>query len=121
MTSNERTDFTPDPAVIEQWENGKLGRSEEHARVVSPAAAEAVDQAMGLQLISIRLQRDLVKNLKFIAGYNGMNYQPLVRELLNRFVASELKQIAFLESKKLQSDSSVVDGFLARESERKRA
>jgi len=80
-----------------------------------------------MQLVSIRLQRALVKNLKLIAKYRGRAYQPLVRDLLNRFAMSELKDI-FRELKEAsqkkvsEEKDPVIEGFMAREQEeRKRA
>ncbi len=55
--------------------------------------AEKIDEAIGLQMISIRLERALLSNLKLIAKYHGVGYQPLIRDLLNRFALSELKSI----------------------------
>lgn len=112
------------------WETGELGRSMEHAKVVPEQEAKGTDEALGLQLISIRLQRDLITNLKKIAEYRGIGYQPLIRDLLNRFVAFELKDILTeqLEEAKRQAEAASlaaggaegpVSKFL--ESERKRA
>lgn len=42
-----------------------------------------------LQLISIRLPKDLIDDLKLIAKAQGMGYQALTREVLKRFVAAE--------------------------------
>ncbi len=57
------------------------------------AEAEKIDEALGLQMISIRLERALLSNLKLIAKHHGVGYQPLIRDLLNRFARSELKSI----------------------------
>lgn len=76
----------------EKWEDGTLGASAEHA-VRVPEASAALDEAMELQLISIRLQKSLIENLKAIAAYNGIGYQPMIRDLLNRFAVCETKQI----------------------------
>lgn len=78
---------------IEKWESGELGASAEHVRVSSPAKAEAVDAALGLQLVSIRLPRKLIADLKAIAEYHGIAYQPMVRDLLTRFSQAETKMI----------------------------
>ena len=45
-------------------------------------------------MISIRLQKDLIKKLKLIAKYHGIGYQLLIRDLLQRFARNELMQIA---------------------------
>lgn len=60
---------------------------------VSKEEAGAIDDALGLQMISIRLQRSLLANLKAIAQYHGVGYQPLIRDLLNRFAKSETLEI----------------------------
>lgn len=53
-----------------KWEDGRLGESESHARLV-PEASAALDDAMELQLISIRLQKSLIDNLKTIPATNS--------------------------------------------------
>jgi len=78
---------------IENWENGVLGLDEEHARRVNEEETAAIEKAAGLQLISIRLERDLIAQLKAIARYHGIGYQPMVRDLLHRFAISEGKDI----------------------------
>jgi hypothetical protein len=48
-----------------------------------------------LKLISIRLPESLIDDVKNIATINGgMGYQTLMRQVLKRFAASELKMIA---------------------------
>jgi uncharacterized protein (DUF4415 family) len=59
-----------------------------------PVAQEkAVDDVLGLQPISIRLQKDLLENLKSLALLNGLGYQPLIRQILTRWVDCELKSM----------------------------
>lgn len=77
---------------VEKWEDGRLGRDEEHVEVAEGSKRE-VDDALGLQLISIRLQKQLLCDLKKIADYHGIGYQPMIRDLLNRFARSEIRQI----------------------------
>lgn len=124
MTSKATT-FQPDPAVTEKWESGEYGRSEEHTGVVSAEETAALDESLGLQLISIRLQRSLINHLKIIAKYRGIGYQPLVRDLLNRFAVSELKDIVHelekAQQKFSEEEDSVVSEFLRREQNLKRA
>ncbi|WP_147292904.1 hypothetical protein [Dyella psychrodurans] len=75
------------------WESGQLGMSEEHVRVATSEEMMEVDVALGLQPISIRLQKGLLDALKAIAKYHGIGYQPMIRDLLNRFAISESKEI----------------------------
>ena len=76
------------------WEYGELGRDEAHVRVADAAEEAALDEALCMQLISVRLQAGLIKDLKLIAGYHGIGYQPLLRDVLNRFARAELRTIA---------------------------
>lgn len=75
------------------WETGELGRDENHVRRATPEREAAVHEALGLQLISIRLQKRMIEDLKFIAKANGIGYQPLIRDILDRFVVHEVKKI----------------------------
>lgn len=78
---------------IQNWENGGLGMDARYARRASAEETAAIEKAAGMQLISIRLQRDLICVLKEIAAHHGIGYQPMVRDLLHRFAVSEIKQI----------------------------
>lgn len=79
--------------TAEAWESGALGRDAEFARVASLDVQKAVDDALGLQAISIRLDKELIESFKTIAKIHGMGYQPLMREVLKRFAESEIKLI----------------------------
>lgn len=75
------------------WESGALGRDEKFVKKASAAQKQALQEALGLQMISIRLQQQLIDDLKFIATAHGIGYQPLIRDVLSRFVVTEKKQI----------------------------
>ena len=79
---------------MKNWENGKLGQDAEHAAEASLEEELALDDALELKLISIRLQKSLIRKLKLIANYHGIGYQPLVRDVLSRFVGNEFLNIA---------------------------
>jgi len=87
--------------TIEAWETGTLGRDARYVVALSPeeqAADQAIiDAAFCLQPISIRMEVEILDSLKAIAKHRGLGYQPLIRQVLHRWVDSELKQIA-LES-----------------------
>jgi hypothetical protein len=72
------------------WEDRALGADEAFAEV-APDINDQVDAALDLHPISIRLQRGLVDNLKALAQLNGLGYQPLIRQILQRWVDSEIK------------------------------
>ncbi|MGA0587902.1 hypothetical protein ACO2Q2_12345 [Dyella sp. KRB-257] len=83
------------PGTAENWESGKLGLNEATARIASPEEIAAIEQAVGLNMqpISIRLQKDLVNVLKEIARYRGIGYQPMIRDLLQRWAVGEISTI----------------------------
>ncbi len=62
----------------------KLGADIRYAKVVSAAEDKAIDDAWGLQAISIRLQKSLLKKLKTLAERDGIGYQPYIRQILTR-------------------------------------
>lgn len=68
------------------WERRELGADMAHTRKVSPAREKAVDETLGLQMISIRLQKELVEELKHLARESGIGYQPYIRQLLTQHV-----------------------------------
>jgi predicted DNA binding CopG/RHH family protein len=116
------------------WEGLDDHLTDETVSAVPAEEAQAIDDALGLQMISIRLQRSLLNNLKLIADHHGIGYQPLIRDLLNRFAKAEMKQILseLVEEHKArlaqiekdmetQSQFDLVDEFLAREGRRKSA
>lgn len=76
----------------EKWDNRELGASMDHVEVASEEEIAAFVEAMTLQPISIRLQKDLISDLKDIAKSHGIGYQPMIRDLLQRFVRAEKKK-----------------------------
>ncbi len=75
----------------EAWE---LGSDLKHARVVDKKIGAQIDEALGLQMISIRLEQDLIESYKLLGAKYDMGYQPLMRKALKRFVEGEFKLIA---------------------------
>jgi hypothetical protein len=114
------------------WEDFDKHLTEASVSAVPPEEEAAIEEALGLQLISIRLQKSLIANLKVIADFHQVGYQPLIRDLLNRFVRSEMQIVlhklieqkqAMLAQVKEEAESQTklpaVDDFLSRESEAK--
>jgi len=85
-----------------EWDDGTLGQSLEHA-AVSDIDPLAIDSALNLQSISIRMPTDLLDDIKAIAAINGVGYQPLIKQVLKRFVLCEMKQI-------LRDQADLVEG-----------
>lgn len=58
-------------------------------------------ELLALQPISIRLSKGLIQDLKDIAQLHGLGYQPLIKQILTRFVESEKRMLA---NEKIQED-----------------
>ncbi len=68
------------------WESRKLGGSAKHAKRISVEEDKEIDDSLGLQAITMRLQKELVEHLKVLAKKEGLGYQPYIRQLLTRHV-----------------------------------
>ncbi|MBH0073876.1 hypothetical protein I6E78_18190 [Pseudoalteromonas sp. NZS127] len=79
-------------STIEAWDNRELGCDEAHVETVE-ISEEIINESLALQMISIRLQKTLIEDLKMIGQLNGIGYQPLIRQVLKRFADSEKKQL----------------------------
>lgn len=91
--------------TVEVWEDGTLGRSLQHAEVADGAHEAALDDSLGLQSISIRLPKQLIEHYKLIAHFHGVGYQPLMRDVMARFVPNALKEIFEIEQAKAKKAS----------------
>lgn len=101
------------PGTTEAWERGELGESADSAKVASAETTRAINDALGLQMISIRLPKSVIDNFKAIAKLEGIGYQPLMRTALVRF--------AECESKRLVRDFAAQRESAQRESEKQAA
>lgn len=86
---SKATHFT---GTDEAWESGELGRDEEHVVVVAHDEAD-LNESLGLQPISIRLEKALIEDFKMIASIHGLSYQPLMRQALRRFADGEKRRL----------------------------
>jgi hypothetical protein len=77
----------------EAWDSGALGASEAHAELAPAGLDEQIDASLGLQAISIRLPKQLIEAYKLIAAHHGLGYQPLMRDILQRFVPEGLREV----------------------------
>lgn len=80
--------------TVEAWESGQLGRDVQYAKLDNSLSIKDLDDALELKAISIRLKKSLISDLKLIANNEGMGYQPLIKQLLERFVIGEFKRYA---------------------------
>lgn len=77
----------------ENWESRKLGADQKFAKAVSPEDDAALDEALSMKPISIRMPVNLLETLKLIAKFHNVGYQPLIRDVLARFSKAELRDI----------------------------
>lgn len=76
----------------DSWDNREFGATEKYVRRVSREREKAVDEKLGLQIISIRLQKNLIDDLKELAAEDGLGYQPYIRRLLTQHVRNEKRK-----------------------------
>ncbi|WP_201212834.1 hypothetical protein [Rhodocyclus purpureus] len=85
------------PDTEEAWDTGELGADEAFVGHLSEderaADFAAINESLGLQPISIRLEKSLIDDFKSIATINGLGYQTLMRQALKRFAECEKKRI----------------------------
>ena len=84
---NAKARITPNE---DPWEDRTVGTEEQFVEIATDINA-AVDAALDLHPISIRLQKNLIDNLKALSHLHGLGYQPLIRQILTRWVDSEVK------------------------------
>lgn len=77
----------------EAWESRQLGADAAHAKPVSAEYTQQIEESLGLQMISIRLDKGLIDSFKAIGAFHGVGYQPLMRDALKRFAEHELRNI----------------------------
>ncbi|MDC4234625.1 hypothetical protein [Pasteurella multocida] len=77
----------------DKWEDSTLGRDENFVQKTS-RTKDSLENALGLPPISIRLPKALIQDLKNIAELHGLGYQPLIKQILNRFVDAEKRMMA---------------------------
>lgn len=76
----------------EAWDNRELGATESFVRKVSPEREKSLDDKLNLQIISIRLQKNLIDDLKEFAEEDGLGYQPYVRQVLTHHIRNEKRK-----------------------------
>lgn len=81
------------PGTDEAWDTGELGRSAEHATATSADMQAAMEASLGMQSISIRLPKQLIDAYKLIGAHHGIGYQPLMRDILQRFVPAGMREV----------------------------
>lgn len=110
---------TKKPGTSEAWESGELGENLDSARVVSVEVTKEIQEAAGMQLISIRLPKSVIEDFKVIGQIEGIGYQPLMREALMRFAECEAKRVMRDYAEKLRTEKKLATSQGARRTARK--
>ena len=85
---------SPIPSTDEAWEERALGADENYVKAVDEAVENEIDEAAGTHLVSIRMQKAMIEDLKVIGALNGgLGYQTLMKQILQRFIDGEKKQL----------------------------
>jgi len=79
--------------TIGNWESGALGADVEFAKVSEDVPDLAIDEALDLKAISIRLEKSLIEDFKAFSRIYGVGYQPLIRQVLTRFAEGEKRML----------------------------
>ena len=105
----ERKIMSTDQESGTAWEkgDGDLGQAEQFVRRSTPEREKAVEDTLDLQMISIRLQKELIEQLKFLAKYHSVGYQPMIRDILARWARSELLLVANQMRKELEAKQQI--------------
>jgi len=69
------------------WEDGRFGTDDTYVAQTDPAHEKALDDALRLQEVSIRLPKTLIEQLELIARFHGVPHQSLIRDVLTRFAS----------------------------------
>jgi hypothetical protein len=78
----------------EAWDERGLGADPNFVRRSEGVDETRLNDAAGLVAVSIRLQKALIEDFRFIAELSGdIGYQTLMRQVLNRFADCEKKRI----------------------------
>lgn len=87
------------------WESRELGADPNFSKTSSIPANfhEILNKSSNMQMISIRLPKDLISDLKEIGSVQKLGYQALMREVLKRFVDAE-KKVMYLELMKANEE-----------------
>lgn len=88
----------------EAWETEELGADEKHVKVAPHELTKQIEDTLGMQAISIRLEKSLIESFKMLGSFHGVGYQPLMRDALKRFADAEMKAIVsgIVESQRKQ-------------------
>ena len=95
-------------ANTDKWESGELGATQEFVKV-SEFTAKDLQKSIELQPISLRVNKDLLEDLKSLAKMHNIGYQPLMKQILKRYAEKRRlanEYISELNSRALEEDTA---------------
>lgn len=84
MTSSAKIKGT-----AQAWEDGTLGASAEHAVAASAEVEAALDAALGIEVVELRLPKQLVDDFRRVADRRCAGYKILMREVLQQWASNQ--------------------------------
>ena len=81
------------PGRPEARGSDEMGADISSTKVASAEITQAINDALGLQMISIRLPKSVIEDFKVLAQIEGVGYQPLMRTALIRYAECESKRV----------------------------
>jgi predicted DNA binding CopG/RHH family protein len=92
-TKSPKSLKTPKTQDHSDWDERRLGADDAFVGVADASHERRLDDSLDMQSISIRLPKSLIRHFKLIADFHGVGYQPLMRDVLQRFIPTELQHI----------------------------
>lgn len=89
----------------EAWDTRRLGADPDAVQVAPQEHVQALDAALDMQTISIRLPKSLIDAYKLTAAHHGVGYQPLMRDILQRYVPEGLREVLAHHEEKARESS----------------
>ncbi len=77
----EKIESTP-----EAWEEGPLGKDEAYVASAEPEVSVAVDEALDLELVQLRLDKKTLETIDQLAKGAGLIRVAMIREMLNIYI-----------------------------------
>lgn len=82
--------YTPNasiPGTVENWDNRVLGSDEAFVKVASPEVNSAVDTALGLVTVKLRMGKADVDKLEALAKEKGLILQAYIKSVLAKEIS----------------------------------
>lgn len=77
----------------ELWDTGDLGEDERYVTVTRPSKEDeaVLNESLGIEEVSIRMNKDLVEDFKRLAETERVTYKGLMKRILKDYIKSRSK------------------------------